>query len=99
LNDKQVIARDNGTYLTPLFKIDGDGKELPIYNPHFLNHKLSDIYNSTVLSVEGDSEEKSAVIVDSKLSDSSLFNFPKPQSYYGRMESYDGTLDNVPEYT
>ena len=99
LNDKQIISRDNGTYLTPLFRIDEYGKELPIYNPHFLNHKLSDIYNSTVLRVEGDSEEKSAVIVDSKLSDSSLFNFPKPQSYYGRMESYDGTLDDVPEYT
>ena len=99
LNDKQVIPRKNGTYLTPLFKIDGYGKELPVYNPHFLQHKLSDIYNSTVLSVEGDSEEQSAVIVDSKLSDSSLFNFPKPKSYYGRMESYDGKLDDVPEYT
>ena len=96
INDKdsqsnQYIKKDNGTYLIPLFEIDDNYNALPTYNPNFLEHSLSDIYKQDQSDYNG--------IVDSELSKVSIFNFPKPYSYYGRMESYDGDINEIPENT
>lgn len=60
-----------------LFKKGSNGWE---NNQEFLNTKLNDIYNN----VEG-------INLDKKLGVYSTFNFPYPETYYGKMVSYSQT--------
>ena len=102
LLNNQVIAKDNGTYLSPLFELDSLGEATANKNPYLMQHPLKDIYTPTIIEDVGGSDEANAVSsfvgsLNKTLAETSKFNFPAPYSYHGRMQSYEGTLDNIQE--
>ena len=69
-----------------LFATDDNGKALPRWNSDFFSVKLSNMYVPT----SGDNLDLSKT-----LDETGSYNFPRPNTYHGRMESYTGSIDDV----
>lgn len=91
LSNSQGYIQINNNEKVPLFvKLNDSEKFSKKLNTQFLNTPLTDIYEPI---------DPNVVFDDLLLGTVGEFNFPKPDTYHGRIKILDGDLDKLPKNT